>query len=165
MHCCIMGRGGSTAVREGGGPTSGRSLAQLQRLTDAALAHLEIDELLTELLDRITDILETGTAAMRLLDERAGTRIAAVQRVTEATLSALSLDELLDELLVRIRDILHTDTAAILLIEGDGTIMRARAAKGIEEEVRQGVRIPVGRGFAGRVAAERRPVFVPDIDA
>ena len=35
-------------------------------------------------------------------------------------------------------------------------VLRARAAKGIEEEVEQGVRIPVGRGFAGRIAAERR---------
>jgi signal transduction histidine kinase len=40
----------------------------------------------------------------------------------------------------------------------------ARAAVGIEEEVEQGVRIPVGRGFAGRVAAERRPVILEDVD-
>jgi len=275
-------------VREGDSPVSGRSLAELQRLTDAALAHLEIDDLLTELLDRTTDILQTDTAAILLLDnetgllharaakgieeeveqgvklplgrgfagrvaadrrqvfvpdvdnaeilnpilrqkgirsllgaplmvggrllgvlhvgtlqpreftdehremlqfvadraalaidhaqlyederrareaaERAVTRMRAIQRVTEAALSALSLDELLDELLVRIRDMLQADTAAILMLEGDGTMMRARAAKGIEEEVEQGVRIPIGRGFAGCVAAERRPVFVPDID-
>ena len=31
----------------------------------------------------------------------------------------------------------------------------ARAAKGLEEEVERGVRIPVGRGFAGRIAATR----------
>jgi serine phosphatase RsbU (regulator of sigma subunit)/anti-sigma regulatory factor (Ser/Thr protein kinase) len=43
-------------------------------------------------------------------------------------------------------------------------MLRARAAKGIEEEVEQGVRIPVGRGFAGRIAAQRRPVTVPDVD-
>ena len=40
----------------------------------------------------------------------------------------------------------------------------ARAARGIEEEVRQGVRIPIGRGFAGRVAAERRPVVIENVD-
>ena len=43
-------------------------------------------------------------------------------------------------------------------------MLRARAAKGIEEEVEQGVRIPVGRGFAGRIAAERRPIVIPDVD-
>ncbi len=40
----------------------------------------------------------------------------------------------------------------------------ARAAVGIEEEVEQGVRIPVGRGFAGRVAAGREPVILDDVD-
>ena len=40
----------------------------------------------------------------------------------------------------------------------------ARAAKGIEEEVEQGVRIPVGRGFAGRIAAERRAIIIEDVD-
>src|SRR4029079_4253835 len=33
-----------------------------------------------------------------------------------------------------------------------------------EEEVEAGVRIPVGRGFAGRIAAERRPVAIEDVD-
>ena len=46
----------------------------------------------------------------------------------------------------------------------DADELVARAAVGIEEEVEQGVRIPVGRGFAGRVAAERRPVILDDVD-
>src|SRR5262249_21506319 len=40
----------------------------------------------------------------------------------------------------------------------------ARAAVGIEEEVERGLRIPLGRGFAGRVAAERTPVVLDDVD-
>ena len=43
-------------------------------------------------------------------------------------------------------------------------MLRARAAKGIEEEVEQGVRIPVGRGFAGRIAAERSAITIDDVD-
>ena len=43
-------------------------------------------------------------------------------------------------------------------------MLRARAAKGIEEEVEQGVRIPVGRGFAGRIAAERGRSSIDDVD-
>src|SRR5581483_7084145 len=39
-----------------------------------------------------------------------------------------------------------------------------RAAKGIEEEVEQGVRIPLGKGFAGRIAAERVPIFIAELD-
>jgi anti-sigma regulatory factor (Ser/Thr protein kinase) len=88
----------------------------------------------------------------------------ALQRVTDAALAYLPAEELLTELLERITAILHVDTAAILLIEPNGEMLRARAAKGIEEEVEQGVRIPVGRGFAGRVAASRTAVMIEDVD-
>src|SRR5439155_3338412 len=40
----------------------------------------------------------------------------------------------------------------------------ARAARGIEEEVEAGVRIPLGQGFAGRIAADRRPIVLHDVD-
>jgi GAF domain-containing protein/anti-sigma regulatory factor (Ser/Thr protein kinase) len=90
--------------------------------------------------------------------------LSALQRVTDAALTYLSEDDLLTELLYRISDILRTDTAAILLMDDDTGVLRARAAKGIEEEVEQGVEIPIGQGFAGRVAAERRPVFIEDVD-
>jgi serine phosphatase RsbU (regulator of sigma subunit)/anti-sigma regulatory factor (Ser/Thr protein kinase) len=88
----------------------------------------------------------------------------ALQRVTDAALAYLPADELLTELLDRITAILDVDTAAILLLEPSGEMLRARAAKGIEEEVEQNVRIPVGRGFAGRVAASQAAVTIEDVD-
>jgi serine phosphatase RsbU (regulator of sigma subunit)/anti-sigma regulatory factor (Ser/Thr protein kinase) len=91
-------------------------------------------------------------------------RLEALQRITDAALASLSVEQLLRELLLRISEILATDTAAILLLDETGLLLRARAAKGIEEEVEQGVTIPVGRGFAGRIAAQRRPLFIADVD-
>jgi signal transduction histidine kinase len=87
-----------------------------------------------------------------------------LQAVTDAALAHLDLDTLLEELLTRIREALQADTCAFLLLEASGTELVARAAQGIEEEVEQGVRLPVGRGFAGRVAAERLPVVIDDVD-
>jgi signal transduction histidine kinase len=40
----------------------------------------------------------------------------------------------------------------------------ARAAKGLEEEVERGTRIPFGKGFAGRIAATRDVVVIEDVD-
>jgi GAF domain-containing protein/anti-sigma regulatory factor (Ser/Thr protein kinase) len=91
-------------------------------------------------------------------------RLDELQRVTDAALAYLSLDDLLKELLERISATLNSDTAAILLLDEDTNELVARAAKGIEEEVEQGVRIPVGKGFAGRIAAQRRPIYLPDIE-
>ena len=248
----------------------------LLKITEAALAYLDLDELLRELLERISDILETDTAAILLLDEetdelvaraalgleeevergvrvpvgagfagrvaverravvieptletvvnpllvekgiktlagvplvverrligvlhvgaltnrdfteretmllqiaadraalaidhsrlyererRARIEVEQVERVTEAALAYLDLDELLRELLERISAMIGSDTAAILLLDEEKQELVARAAKGLEEEVERGIRVPVGAGFAGRVAAERRPVVV-----
>ena len=52
----------------------------------------------------------------------------------------------------------------MLLLDNTSSTLIATAAAGLEEEVSQGVRIPVGRGFAGRVAAERRPVIIGHVD-
>ncbi len=87
-----------------------------------------------------------------------------LQSVTDAALAHLRLDDLLGALLERTRQILEVDTCAILLLDEETNELVARAALGIEEEVEQGVRVPVGGGFAGRIAAEKRPVILDDVD-
>jgi phosphoserine phosphatase RsbU/P len=87
-----------------------------------------------------------------------------IRSVTDAALSDLGADDLLTTLLGRVREILDADTAALLLLDPSGRQLIATAASGLEEEVSQGVRIPVGGGFAGRIAAERRPVILDHVD-
>jgi signal transduction histidine kinase len=262
-------------------PGDAERLRRLQLITDAALAHLDLDELLAELLTRIRDALETDTAAVLMLDEtrnelvarsavgleeevergiriplgagfagriaaerrpivlddvdhadvlnpllrekgiknllgvplvfadkvqgvlhvgtltprdftdedvdllevvastasiaieralvfaaerEARLRLERLESVTDAALGHLEVDALLAELLSRTRELLGTDTAAVLLLDEAGTELVARAAVGLEEEVEQGVRIPLGGGFAGRIAAERRPIVLDDVD-
>ena len=84
--------------------------------------------------------------------------------LSDPALSELGLEEFLDELLVRVQEALSVDTVAILLVDHASNQLVARAAKGIEEEVERGVRIPIGRGFAGRIAAERVALFISDVD-
>ena len=83
---------------------------------------------------------------------------------SDPALAELPLERLLDELLNRIQEALSVDTVAILLLDDDAQQLVARAAKGIEEEVERGVRIPIGRGFAGRIASERVAIFIADVD-
>ena len=91
-------------------------------------------------------------------------RLRDIQSVTGATLAHFDDGDLLTDLLDRTRNALQVDTAAILLLDSSSGQLVATAAAGLEEEVRQGVRIPVGRGFAGRIAAERRPVILDRVD-
>jgi sigma-B regulation protein RsbU (phosphoserine phosphatase) len=84
--------------------------------------------------------------------------------LTDSSLRGLDLDALLHELLERAQFVLDADTAAVLLLDEAAGELEARAARGLEEEVRQGVRIPMGSGFAGRVAATRRAVTLDRVD-
>ncbi|HXP28910.1 MAG TPA: GAF domain-containing SpoIIE family protein phosphatase, partial [Solirubrobacteraceae bacterium] len=80
-----------------------------------------------------------------------------------ASLGYVSLEEMLSELLDRSRAELGVDTAAVLLLDEDRGVLVARAARGLEEEVRQGVQIPLARGFAGRVASQAKPIVIDDL--
>ena len=91
-------------------------------------------------------------------------RLRAIQSITDAALSRLDDRELLTELVGRTRDALQADTAAVLLLDFASGQLIATAAAGLEEEVHEGVRIPVGRGFAGRIAAEHQPVILDHVD-
>src|SRR5437899_4210655 len=85
-----------------------------------------------------------------------------LEAVSDTALALLSLDDLLHELLARVKRILGADTAAIFLLDGD--VLVERAATGLEEEDTREVRIPVGAGFVGRVAADRHPVAIENVD-
>ena len=91
-------------------------------------------------------------------------RLRRIQALTDTGLARLEVDELLEELTGRVRELLEVDTVAVLLLDPSSSYLVATATRGLEEEIRQGVRIPIGRGFAGRIAAERTAVIIPEVD-
>ena len=99
----------------------------------------------------------------RAAAEEAVSRLRDLETISAAALTHLDLDRLLANLLDGIRSVMHSDTAVALLLDESRDQLVASWARGLEEEVEAGVRVPVGAGFAGRVAATRRPVFIPDV--
>lgn len=95
----------------------------------------------------------------------AAERLEQLQSLTDTTLTRLDVDDLLDELLARVRVMLDVDTAAVLILDEPTQELAARAACGIEDEVRQGVRVPLGVGFAGRIAATKAAVRLDHVDS
>ncbi len=91
-------------------------------------------------------------------------RLRRIEAVTDTALGHLGVEEMLVELLDRVRELLEVDTAAVLLLDASGQYLVATAARGVEEEVRQGVRIPLGKGFAGRIGALKEPVALEHVD-
>ena len=79
----------------------------------------------------------------------AGQRLRWLEVVTDAGLAQLSVDRLLDELLDRVCGLMAVDTAAVLLLDPSQQFLMATVARGIEEEVNQGVRIPLAGALPG----------------
>jgi sigma-B regulation protein RsbU (phosphoserine phosphatase) len=92
-------------------------------------------------------------------------RLENLQSLTDSTIAHLDVDDLLVELLTRVRVILDVDTAAVLILDARAQELVARAAVGVEDEVRQGVRIPLGVGFAGRIAATKETLRLDHVDS
>ncbi|HEX8074467.1 MAG TPA: GAF domain-containing SpoIIE family protein phosphatase [Thermoleophilaceae bacterium] len=106
--------------------------------------------------------LYAAERAARLEADRATESLRRLQTVTDVALNHLQLDDLLDELLARVTEVLGVDAALFLQRERDDMLV-PRATKGLEGALELGLRIPMGAGFAGRVAAARRPLVLEDI--
>jgi sigma-B regulation protein RsbU (phosphoserine phosphatase) len=74
-----------------------------------------------------------------------------------------AIEDVLVRLLVQARTLLQADEATILLLDSTATFLDTVAADGLDLNVRQVARVPVGRGFAGTVAATRQPVVIDQI--
>jgi sigma-B regulation protein RsbU (phosphoserine phosphatase) len=107
----------------------------------------------------------SSSDAYGLGDDAVGTRLENLEALTDTKLTRLGVEDLLVELLARVREILDVDTAAVLVLEPGSDMLVATAASGIEDEVRQGVRIPLGAGFAGRIAATKESVRLDRVDS
>jgi serine phosphatase RsbU (regulator of sigma subunit) len=97
--------------------------------------------------------------------EKAHARLARLQAVSDVALAHLDLDELLAHLLARVQSALGADGATVLLVSPDGGHLQVRSASGVQSEVGSQVQVPVGRGFAGHIAATRQPLIVPDVSS
>lgn len=178
LHRGHVDRFGATGVTR-------RSMGHLEPLTavradgthfpiEATISQIEIDgrRLYTVILRDITERAQAEAERRELLDrervaretaEASALRLRRLQSVTDAALSSLSLQALLDELPVRVREALEVDTVAVLLVDPEDGALLPRAIAGVHEPVDYSIRIPLGAGFAGRVAQERRPIIVDDV--
>ena len=105
---------------------------------------------------------EAGPAGGRGVQTRQD-RLQDVLALTEAGLARLEFRDLLLELLQRIREVLDTATAAIFVLEEKPRELVAWAAVGIDEESLRRERVPIGVGFAGRVALMRQTLTLNDV--
>lgn len=91
-------------------------------------------------------------------------QLASLYELGDPDLSELNVDEFLDQIMARVVRLLNVDTVSVLLLDEYGTELVARASLGVESEVIRHTRIPLGVGFAGRIAATRMPISISEIE-
>jgi PAS domain S-box-containing protein len=119
------------------------------------------------------DLTQRRATALRLCEEQAARaaaealaqRLTVLRSITEASLCCdkLGLRGLLDTLLVRIQDHVGAHMVAVLLRDPAGDRLTFAASRGLSPTVEDDARVRVARGIAGRAAATRAPVVVPDL--
>jgi len=67
-------------------------------------------------------------------------------------------------LIENVRVVMGSDTATLLLLDETGTVLEPAASAGLGRRWRGATHVPVGSGFAGRVAARREPVVLNEVN-
>jgi serine phosphatase RsbU (regulator of sigma subunit) len=62
------------------------------------------------------------------------------------------------------RSALGADEASLLLLDAVGAMLVPVATSGLDNSARSGFRVPVGAGFAGRVAATAQPLIITEVN-
>jgi sigma-B regulation protein RsbU (phosphoserine phosphatase) len=143
----------------------------LRRVGDAVLlvaepAVGEQEQLVEKVLELNDELVSVHRDLLRQRKElrAANERIRNLEAISAAGLQNLRLDELLDEILRLIAAAVDAPRAVLLLRDEREDVLVARAAVGLEGLVElSDVRVPIGVGVAGTIAAENRPRVVPDL--
>ncbi|MFB8791952.1 MAG: EAL domain-containing protein [Potamolinea sp.] len=153
--------------------------AQIMLAADATI--LGTSGTLNDITERKSIEAERELLVKQLRRERED--LAALSTVTANAISTLNLEELLNLLLQRIVQVMHADAAVILLTENghpppsqvlstpslstqdsalSTILLRPRASFGVNEEIHSNFVIPIGQGFAGKIAATMKPLYLED---
>jgi serine phosphatase RsbU (regulator of sigma subunit) len=83
----------------------------------------------------------------------------ALEEAPAVTANLASVQSLIEN----VRAVMDSDTATLLLLDETGAVLEPAASAGLGRRWRGATHVPVGSGFAGRVAAGRQPVLVNEV--
>jgi len=75
-----------------------------------------------------------------------------------------SREALFQRILEMSSDLLHASKGSLMVLDDDETVLRIEASLGMNPELARGMRVRVGSGISGRVAANGKPLLVNDIE-
>lgn len=76
------------------------------------------------------------------------------------TVQSVSVQDMVEN----VRSMMASDTATLLLLDETESVLGPAASAGLGRRWRGAPHVPVGSGFAGSVAEQRRPVFIDEVN-
>jgi PAS domain S-box-containing protein len=135
---------------------------RVHRTESGRLRGLMVDVTEQKRLEQERDELLLREQEARAEVEAAVDMVQRLQAITEAALAPRSLDQLLRGVVERIHHGVEADTTVILLPTEDGAHLTLAHAIGLADGAGRDVRMPIGEGLTGRIAASSQPLVVDD---
>jgi len=89
--------------------------------------------------------------------------LALVRRVTDRLVASIDFHEALTTLIDGATELLDVERGSVLVLDEARAELRIEVARGLDPEIVPRVRIPLGKGIAGGVAASGQPVVARDV--
>jgi diguanylate cyclase (GGDEF)-like protein len=106
-----------------------------------------------------------GTQARKPIGSRNLETLRVFHDVARALTSSLDLDALLGSIMAKMEEFFGPDHWSLLLVDEDTSELYYALSAPTDEPIPAGLRIPLGEGLVGRVAASGHALIVPDVQA
>ena len=83
----------------------------------------------------------------------------------ETVATVMELEEVSQRILDQAAEILEVDHASLMLLTDEGDALEVVAARGLREDTAGKVRVKVGEGISGSVAASGKPILIEDLQS
>lgn len=88
----------------------------------------------------------------------------ALDEVYKAIAPVLDREELYQTILEKSVELLGAETGSLMIVDYDEEVLSIKAAMGLEVDLASSVRIPLGEGISGFIAAKGLPMVVRDVE-
>jgi GAF domain-containing protein len=92
--------------------------------------------------------------------DRKAELLQALHEVVESVDLTVEADELFERMLEIAVGVTGAEGGSLMLLDKESQILRMRVARGVEPEIWPKIRVALGQGISGRVAAEGRPIHL-----
>jgi len=88
----------------------------------------------------------------------------ALEQVYKAIAPVLDREELYETILVKSAELVGAEQGSLMILDNKNNLLSIKAARGMDKALADGLKVKVGEGISGSIAARGVPVIVKDIE-